>query len=363
MLNITNTDLLFNKYQDQAPILLSKVYTVFHSIGIIFLGEPYQKGDLNLILWKKDKKDWLTKIKKYAIDLLSTNEQKSDKLKKKVEDNLLSTSKEEGNDKMISDVSGDLCVFTGVKFIASLIKNIKETLNIFNECEVKINLYASYDTFNQGFIGNKEVLDEIIICNKISELNKISALIDYDSYYPSLYLTDNIVPYLNEEIKKFIFPNEIILNQSLKKTTMIYRHYINYTILMKDNIFIETLADAFDIEKLQKKEIFLERKYIKKTITHDHDSLVNLIISDDSYIEIISGLHPTLRTLVNIAYHSLQISDFDKCLDTIKDIRNLNILPSETDPVMAKKIEKFEKYVDNILVYKSGTNYTKKMFK
>lgn len=67
MLRIDNLDALIKKYKTNSNIILSKIYSVFHSQGITHQGDICTSK--NIIVWKEDRENFVTRFKLYVYKL------------------------------------------------------------------------------------------------------------------------------------------------------------------------------------------------------------------------------------------------------------------------------------------------------
>lgn len=67
MMKISNTDSFVTKYEQRAIKILSKLYTIFHSEGIIYQGDIFTGKDV--ILWKEDREVVNAKFRFYVYKL------------------------------------------------------------------------------------------------------------------------------------------------------------------------------------------------------------------------------------------------------------------------------------------------------
>ena len=73
----------------------------------------------------------------------------------------------------LSEIGGNICCMTGIKFINFFLKNFRKTINLFTESQVGLNLYCDYGTFYQGYGGSAKKMNEIFIGQPIHDLKKI----------------------------------------------------------------------------------------------------------------------------------------------------------------------------------------------
>jgi len=69
MMSFSNKENLFRKIGKKANKYFNKVVTLFHSIGLIFCGQPYKINDMDFIIWRKDKNSYLRDIFNYIQSL------------------------------------------------------------------------------------------------------------------------------------------------------------------------------------------------------------------------------------------------------------------------------------------------------
>ena len=79
----------------------------------------------------------------------------------------------EDEDNFYSEYSGNICVFTALKFVGLFIKNMRKTYDIFEDSKFSFNLYCDYDEFFGGYIGSSKNMNEIVIGNSFNLIDKI----------------------------------------------------------------------------------------------------------------------------------------------------------------------------------------------
>jgi hypothetical protein len=152
---------------------------------------------------------------------------------------------------------------------------------------------------------------------------------------------------LHVDIKKFVFPHDVFLNDKAKdkKRRTIYRHYYNYRYSSGENQE-DTGPDNFVHENFVTRDVFEQRAIFERVIIKDKESFLNYVVSNETYLGIVSELGPTIRTLVNLAFSSFESKDLKKCQVLIKDLKHiLNVTPITSDPILSQKIVAFENFV------------------
>jgi hypothetical protein len=124
---------------------------------------------------------------------------------------------------------------------------------------------------------------------------------------------------LHVDIKKFVFPHDVFLNDKAKdkKRRTIYRHYYNYRYSSGENQE-DTGPDNFVHENFVTRDVFEQRAIFERVIIKDKESFLNYVVSNETYLGIVSELGPTIRTLVNLAFSSFESKDLKKCQVLIK---------------------------------------------
>jgi hypothetical protein len=171
------------------------------------------------------------------------------------------------------------------------------------------------------------------------------------------------MPILNIDIKKFIFPHDVFLNEHAKdkKRRTIYRHYYNYGYSSGESQEGAT-KDNFYYENFDTKDIFEQRTIFERLVVKERESFMNYLVNNETYLGIVSDLGPTIRTLVNLAFSSFEAKDLNKCNMLIKDLKHiLNVTPITSDPILAQKILAFENFVEETCVKDKDewVNFTK----
>lgn len=172
-LKITNTEELFNKHPKIAGMMLSKLFTIFHSLGIIYLGEPFKKENLDVIVWRKDKKDWMKKTKKYAIDLVMKRKSAKE-AKEDLDKNVKNQEADELIDQIYISHYADLSVVCALKFIHHILHNMKSTIIKLKECNVQISLLTNFGDIMQSFIGSDSLIYENLGGSSITDAIRIN---------------------------------------------------------------------------------------------------------------------------------------------------------------------------------------------
>lgn len=172
---INNTDSFSLKYKNRCHSILSEIYSIFHSIGIIFSGEPYHKSEITAIFWKKNKSEWIKEANRYIVNLVTG--------KKHRDSNEYFLNKEVNeNECYFKEIVDSLAIFSGMKFLYVLFKDLQETVRIFKECKVNINLYVKSGVYMHGLFGTNSLLEEVYMGEMIDQILKITV---------SLYLIIN----------------------------------------------------------------------------------------------------------------------------------------------------------------------------
>jgi hypothetical protein len=164
---IQNTDMLFINYQNRSHSILSEIYTIFHSIGIIFSGEPYHKSQLNAIFWKRNKNKWLRDTNIYLKQLVTGK-------KPHMENDRKVKNKDSEDESTLSEVIDSLAIFCGLKILFVLFKDLNDTMRILRECKVSISLYVKSGEYMHGLFGTENIIEEVYLGDAIESMLKIS---------------------------------------------------------------------------------------------------------------------------------------------------------------------------------------------
>jgi hypothetical protein len=164
---ITNTDTFFAKYKNRCHSILSEIYSIFHSIGIIFSGEPYHKSEINAIFWKKNKSEWIKEANRYIFNLV-TGKKPRDSIDYYVNKEVAE------NECFFNEILDSMAIFSGMKFLYVLFKDLQETVRTFKECKVNINLYVKSGVYMHGLFGTSSLLEEVYMGETIDQILKIS---------------------------------------------------------------------------------------------------------------------------------------------------------------------------------------------
>ena len=166
-LSIVNTDMLFINYQNRSHSILSEIYTIFHSIGIIFSGEPYHKSQINAIFWKKNKEKWLNDTNTYLKQLVTGK-------KSKTENDRKMKNEESKDESHLSEYIDSLAIFCGIKIMYVLFKDLNDSMRILRECKVSISLYVKSGVYMHGLFGTENIIEEVFLGDAIEYMIKIS---------------------------------------------------------------------------------------------------------------------------------------------------------------------------------------------
>jgi hypothetical protein len=132
----------------------------------------------------------------------------------------------------------------------------------------------------------------------------------------------------------------------------------------RKNSLNQTIKDTFNYTKIKKEDIFKERKIFEKNLYNNKtkEAVINWMINDNSFCEITVSFVPTIRTLLNDSYNNFMSFNYEKALETIMDIHNLNTAPIDTaDSALSEKINDFERIVQEVLNNHNGQDYTKRI--
>ncbi len=67
MLKITNMDKFIKNYGEEAYNIINKIYSVFHSHAVLYLGDIYTGKDV--IIWKEERPKMVKEFKKYIAQI------------------------------------------------------------------------------------------------------------------------------------------------------------------------------------------------------------------------------------------------------------------------------------------------------
>ncbi len=164
-LRVSNTDKLFYKYMNKAQTILSKLFTIFHSIGVVFSGEIYKKENVNAIFWKRNKKEWMTKSKYYTRDLLNKNNE--------------AVEEEQGahTQDIFQKHLADLGILTAVKVINIFYTKITKTMAKLKQCEVKFDFFLSSGEIMECLLGDENTANEFYYGNMVNYSNNFTVII------------------------------------------------------------------------------------------------------------------------------------------------------------------------------------------
>jgi len=77
----------------------------------------------------------------------------------------------------LSDIGGNICCLTGIKFINFFLKQLRKTMSIFSQANVGINLFCNFGRFYQGYSGSVSKINEVIFGDPIHNLKIIKVQI------------------------------------------------------------------------------------------------------------------------------------------------------------------------------------------
>jgi len=169
------------------------------------------------------------------------------------------------------------------------------------------------------------------------------------------------MPYLTEDVKKFIFPYDILLKKSKESNKTLYRHYFNYHVMHEDQLANNFQKDLYEFSKLPPKKIFEERLAFEKVIFKNKDGLHDFLNTDEVYLGITSDISPTLISMLNLIFKAIDLADTDGLLDILDDFKALVIEGKnlEKDFILILKIFNLEKVFREDMKNRIFKNYTK----
>ncbi len=154
-----------------------------------------------------------------------------------------------------------------------------------------------------------------------------------------------MIEYLCHDLKKYIFPYDFFITQS--KRIDIYRHYFNYRIKRDD---VEWGRDRFIYKNLKKETLFQKRRDFQAQMIKSEGSFLTFVISDDTYTDIVKGLKPTSRSLLNLFFESFKAHEMGKCKILIEDLLKIIKLGEANnenlDPVFTTKVQQFARMIE-----------------
>ncbi len=211
--------------------------------------------------------------------------------------------------------------------------NMKATMQKLKECNVQINLLLNHGEILQGFIGTENLIDEAVFGTAMLDSFRIfenllfqdESSLNFENIvnkenknnfiFPSLFIDDSVISFLNTEVKKYIFPFEVFHDENsfVRKRRMIYRHYFNYNYCMNlsnesecenENENEKDVYDTFSIDDFSTQKVFDRKFLFERLIIEEKDAFIKYLVTKESYIAIISEIGATIRTMIVMAHNS-----------------------------------------------------------
>ncbi len=168
------------------------------------------------------------------------------------------------------------------------------------------------------------------------------------TFLPRILIDESAYNLVNEQNKKYCFPFEIVLNKSKKATStkIIYRHFFNSSHYRIDDLNESFYLDNFNLENFNTENIHKQRFNFEKHFTREEDKSLfeNLLISDETYIKIISEFNPSIHTALKLVYDFYMQKNFKRCFGIIKDLKDIlkssQVVPDSHLIIQIEKLEK-----------------------
>ena len=160
-IKIHNQDDFIATFKEEALVILNKLYTIFHTIGLLYLGEPIMGGEV--ILWRNSHQEYLNKVKTYSSNLIDY---------KLMSEEIKSINQDDQN-KKINNMelhNSSLCLYAAIKMIISIYRQLSQTTkHILRDFNLNISIFIDYGTIYQGYHKSSEKIDSIYAGKKMQE--------------------------------------------------------------------------------------------------------------------------------------------------------------------------------------------------
>jgi len=162
---IHNQDDFVATFKEKALVILNKIYTIFHTIGLLYLGEPIMGGEV--ILWRNNHQEYLNKVKTYSSNLIDY---------KLISEEIKSINHDIQNKNVnkMEQHNTSLCLYAAIKMIISIYRQLSQTTKqILRDFNLNISIFIDYGTIFQGYHKSSEKIDSIYAGMKLQEAKKI----------------------------------------------------------------------------------------------------------------------------------------------------------------------------------------------
>jgi hypothetical protein len=276
-LNISNEGEFIKKCKEEAIRTLNQIFLVFHSLGLIYLGNIYNKK--NTIIWNEDQQKYDERFRKYVTRLPKINS----KIRKR---NIKNNKSNENQKHMDEDVKYNeeniihLAFICCYKLLNHFGKYLWNTFKILKEHNVQISLSLGIGDLMCGYMGDCIKIDECYISREFSLFEKMSIKLNCNEQ-PCLHIEDRIYHKLNDQFHKFFYPIKIIQvkRKNRVENKIFYRMIFDYNIFEKDSsLFMHVMKEKDDVSSFGKSLVLIEKKKIIQTL--NDKQIINIIKED-----------------------------------------------------------------------------------
>ncbi len=348
---MTNTDNLVDIYGEVAHNILNKVYSVFHSQGLAYLGDV--ATGKNLVIWKEDRDKVNAQFKKY-ISLLSKLLFYLDDLPS-VSTDSKNEVEEEFNYCQENIVSlGFLCAN---KVLQTLYMKIPRTMRLIKEHNIKLNLFLNYGEIFYGYIGHELKMDECFISNTIIESEKI--LLSLNDLYPepSCFFHKNFATLLPNNLFNLTFPCEIV--------RIPFRR--SYTLVKIFKLYFNPLKMYIDLEdsnfNLTKTDIVRDRKRNLKVFTNFDRRLEEFILVEDGVeFHTLKNIPSNFINRLNELFEDFHNKRLAECVVHIRKLKKGKDYSLFNDFIFKSRLDTLSTIITKKLYSKSKSNSKEKYY-
>lgn len=146
--------------KEEATLIINKIVSTFHKIGIMLLGTPHNKE--TILVWKESERESRKQLKNQIMNLIRENKIK---LKRKYTLDAYWLDTEELT---------CIAVYAGIKFINYITLNLPDTFSLLENYGVKLKLVVNQGSIIQGFSGSSTMLNISYMGRTVESARKIA---------------------------------------------------------------------------------------------------------------------------------------------------------------------------------------------
>ncbi len=198
---------------------------------------------------------------------------------------------------------------SAIEFMSDLVLKFKKLNEDLKKENIKINMSLLSGTFQYGYIGTSQRINQVLINKEINIIDKYLSK-EYLSEV-SLLISQEAYKNLHPDLQILCFPYEILED-------IYYKVYCpevyDPDIVFENSLHVEEeiYSSEFNLERIGK-----FREKIKNTIRIDFELLLDNIYSTN---HITQNANPSLKTLTKLAFHYLLTKDYKNVHEILDDI-------------------------------------------